>query len=237
MFSEVFLRIENRIVKELSAVVTVVEGVVSHMEKMGVKTVLVKNYPDIESLPSPAEWSIKANQICYVGDFTRIRGLFEIITSMSEIEAQLIVAGRWSDRSLKEDLDNLGIPPNVSDLGFVTKNQVQEIFRDSKVGLVLFHPAPNHLDALPNKLFEYLAAGIPVVASNFGWLKKIVEDYDCGIAVDPLNQSEIIKAVNTLLQDQETARKMGENGRQAVLSYFNWETEKMKLVSLYQALL
>ncbi|MBA7645902.1 hypothetical protein ES703_53662 [subsurface metagenome] len=82
-----------------------------------------------------------------------------------------------------------------------------------------------------------MAAGIPVVASNFKTWRGVIEKYACGICVDPGNPEEIAEAINLLLRDDKTARTMGENGRQAVRSIFNWENEERKLVRVYHSIL
>jgi len=104
-------------------------------------------------------------------------------------------------------------------------------------GLVLYHPVPNHTDAQPNKLFEYMSAGIPVISSNFPLWKEIVEGHQCGICVDPLKPDEIAKAIQWILDNPEKAKKMGENGRRAVEEKYNHTVEEKKLLTLYKLLL
>jgi glycosyltransferase involved in cell wall biosynthesis len=90
--------------------------------------------------------------------------------------------------------------------------------------------------AWPVKLFEYMAAGLPVVASNFPLWKEIVEGNRCGITVDPLDPKAIAQAIEYLLAHPEEARQMGENGRRAVEEKYNWEKEAEKLLALYKEL-
>ena len=100
-----------------------------------------------------------------------------------------------------------------------------------------FHPIPNAVNAMPNKLFEYMAAGLPVIASNFPLWQEIVESNHCGLTVDPLEPKDIARAIEYLIEHPEEARKMGENGRRAVIRKYNWETEGKKLLELYAALI
>ena len=92
---------------------------------------------------------------------------------------------------------------------------------------------PNHVNALPNKMFEYMSAGLPVIASNFPLWKEIVEGNKCGLTVNPLSPKEIAEAIRYLLAHPEEARKMGENGRKAVLEKYNWDNESRKLMVFY----
>jgi glycosyltransferase involved in cell wall biosynthesis len=99
--------------------------------------------------------------------------------------------------------------------------------------LVTFLPSPNHIDAQPNKMFEYMSAGVPVIASHFPLWREIVEGNDCGVCVDPLNPEEIARAIDFLVSHPERAEEMGRNGQRAVWERYNWGNEEMKLISLY----
>jgi glycosyltransferase involved in cell wall biosynthesis len=113
---------------------------------------------------------------------------------------------------------------------------VKRILKKSKVGVVTFLPFGNHTNSQPNKLFEYMAQGIPIVASNFEMWKAIIEDFHCGICIDPYNPEEIAEAIQTILQNSKASEMMGINGRNAVLGQFNWDTEEKKLYSVYEFL-
>ncbi len=85
-------------------------------------------------------------------------------------------------------------------------------------------------------MFEYMSAGVPLIASNFPLWKEIVEGNKCGICVDPRDTSAIAAAIDQLVGNPEAAREMGENGREAVLTRYNWAAEEPKLLALYQQL-
>ena len=105
------------------------------------------------------------------------------------------------------------------------------------IGIVCFLPEPNHINAIPNKLFEYMAAGLAVIASNFPLWQKIVKEIGSGICVDPLNPKEIAQAINYLHHKKSLVYRMGTKGQKAVLSKYNWEKEKHKLLELYNEIL
>ena len=89
----------------------------------------------------------------------------------------------------------------------------------------------------PLKVFEYMSAGIPVIASNFSMWKQIIEKHQCGICVDPENSEQIAEAITTIISDDLNAEKMGNRGHEAVKKLFNWETEFEKLKELYKSLI
>ena len=118
----------------------------------------------------------------------------------------------------------------------VDRAGVQQVLGQARVGLVTLHPIINYLDALPIKLFEYMAAGIPVVASDFPLWRQIVQDADCGLCVDPLDPAAIAQAIRELLADEARAQVLGMNGRRAVEQHYQWSVEAAKLLTLYRQL-
>jgi glycosyltransferase involved in cell wall biosynthesis len=101
----------------------------------------------------------------------------------------------------------------------------------------VLHPTSAYLEAQPTKLYEYMSAGIPVVASNYPLLREIVEGYGCGLSVDPMDPAAIAQAIQWLLQHPQEAEEMGKRGRQVVLQRYNWEQEAVVLRNVYQELL
>ena len=107
-----------------------------------------------------------------------------------------------------------------------------ELLKGSVAGLVTLHPIDNYLDALPVKMFEYMASGIPVIASDFTLWRTIVDDNRCGICVDPLERDSIVKAISFIMENPIEAQEMGINGRQAVVEKYNWKLEERKLLDI-----
>ena len=107
-----------------------------------------------------------------------------------------------------------------------------EIMMTSMVGMICYLPEPNHVNSYPNKLFEYMAAGLPVIASNFPLWQDIVYGAQCGICADPTDPAEIRKAITKMMNDPNDCIQMGERGRKAVLERYSWASEEKKLFKL-----
>jgi glycosyltransferase involved in cell wall biosynthesis len=90
--------------------------------------------------------------------------------------------------------------------------------------------------SLPVKMFEYMAAGIPVIASNFPLWQEIFSTSECGICVNPLDPKAIGEAIQYLMDHPDEAEQMGRNGRKAVEEKYNWVIEEKKLLDLYAGL-
>ena len=88
----------------------------------------------------------------------------------------------------------------------------------------------------PNKLYEYMAAGLPVIASDFSHWREIIAAANCGLLVDPLDSSAIARAIEYIFAHPEEAAAMGERGRRAVAERYNWAGERRKLVAGYDRL-
>ena len=92
------------------------------------------------------------------------------------------------------------------------------------------------MSCLPNKLFEYMACGLPVVASNFPLYRQVIEDAGCGKLVDPTNPMEIASAIEELLESPEDWETMSRNGYSSFRNKYNWHYEGEKLLDLYDRL-
>jgi glycosyltransferase involved in cell wall biosynthesis len=121
--------------------------------------------------------------------------------------------------------------------GWADRPAVARILASCRGGLVLFHPEPNHVTAQPNKMFEYMAAGLPVIASDFPLWREIVDGAGCGLLVDPMDPAAIARAMQWIIDHPEEAAEMGRRGRAAVEHTYNWEAESTKLIELYRRLL
>ncbi len=121
--------------------------------------------------------------------------------------------------------------------GFLSREQVADVLAGSQAGLVVPLPYSHNMQGFMNKLFEYLSAGLPVVASDFPRWRPIVAENDCGLMVDSREPRAIADAILTLLSEPERAAAMGARGRLAVERNYNWESEKEILLDLYRSLL
>jgi len=122
----------------------------------------------------------------------------------------------------------------VEALGFLSREEVFRLMLRSRVGLVILHPLKNYLNALPVKMFEHMAAGLPVIASAFPLWRQIIEKNHCGLCVDPFDSEQIAQAIQWIMEHPEEAKQMGGNGRKSVEERYNWEMEKQTLLTLYE---
>ena len=219
-----------------SAIVTATPKIAEHFPSE--KTVLVQNFPILNELENKTTpWSEKYNEVAYIGGIEEIRGIKQVIKALNYSEAATLnLAGRFSSPKDYNEVRQYSVWNRVNELGFVNRQQVSEILARSKAGLVTFLPAPNHMESQPNKMFEYMSAGIPVIASDFPLWKALIDRYQCGICVNPQKPEEIGVAIKWIMDNPKEAEQMGKKGRKAIEEKYNWPKEEKKLLNLYKKL-
>jgi glycosyltransferase involved in cell wall biosynthesis len=222
--------------KRLDAIVAATPFIRDKFLSINKRSVDVNNYPMLgEFASSEFDWSQKEPQVCYVGGIAAIRGIREIVNAMQHVKSgvRLQLGGTFSEKAVETEVKSYAGWQRVDELGWLGREGVAATLNRSVAGLVTLHPVINYLDALPVKMFEYMSAGVPVIASDFPLWRGIIEGSDCGICVDPLDPQAIAKAIDFLVSNPERAEEMGRNGKKAVLELYNWGTEETKLLDLY----
>lgn len=222
--------------KRLSAVVGATPHIVERFSGSCRAVEGVYNFPLIDELVRAAPWESRGLQACYIGGVSVNRGIRQVAKAAALCRAKVVVAGPLWDGL---DTLNVGEIPGwkqVNYLGQLSRGQVAEVMAHSRVGVVTFLATESHRNALPNKLFEYMSAGIPVVASNFPLWREIVDATGSGLCVDPSQPEAIAEAINRLVEDEPFARECGNNGMRAVAEKYNWATQASKLARLYDHL-
>lgn len=238
VLSKIFLYYERWSCPKFDAVITATPFIRDKFLKINPNTLDVNNFPLLGELSNTSEWEQKEDEVAYVGGIAKIRGAEEIVAALEYTQGvRLNLAGQFSEKAVEVKVKNHSSWSKINELGFLNRHQVHEVLARSKAGIVTLHPVINYLDALPVKMFEYMAAGIPVIASNFPVWNAIVDGAQCGLCVDPLDPKAIGEAVQYLLDYPEEAEKMGKNGRLAVEEKYNWLIEEQKLLKIYEGLL
>ncbi|UOO90586.1 glycosyltransferase [Vitreoscilla massiliensis] len=231
---------EKLSLKKFSGIITSTSTIAAKFRLINNNVANINNYPILNELFDNVETTNEVkNTFSFVGGMTAIRGITEILDAIDYVKqpCQIAFAGEFSPLVFKQLSTAHKNFQNVDYLGQLNRVEVKNLLKTSLAGLVLYAPVPNHIDAQPNKLFEYMSAGIAVIGSNFPLWKDIIEAYSCGICVNPEDPKQIAEAINYLRDHPELAKEMGLKGRNAVINTFNWETEQQKLVSFYNKIL
>lgn len=227
---------EKRSARKLDGVISVTPGICARFAKSNPKVALVRNFPLSAEFPSPIWQEKNEKHFCYIGGLYASRGIREVVLAMKEVDGFLHLAGTFDDPLLLAELESSSAWKKVIYHGQVGRSEIQQLLRQCSVGLVTLHPTPSYKEAYPIKMFEYLAAGCAVVASDFPLYRSLLEGTNCGFFVDPQNKSEIADALNTLLAQPEKTLKMGQDGRICFEQKFSWEQEARTLHEFYLSL-
>lgn len=225
---------ENFVAARLAAVVTATPHINRRFLLVNRHSVNINNYPLCEEFVVCAGVKDKQRVVCYAGGISSNRGLFQMLEAIALTDVTLLLAGEIDSEVDKKKMTAMPGWRQARALGRVGRDMLPSLFSRSVAGLVLFLPDPNHINAQPNKIFEYMSAGIPVIASDFPLWRELIEGSACGICVDPLDSAEISRAILWLIDHPEEALRMGENGRMAVESRYNWEAEAIRLIQFYE---
>lgn len=206
------------------------------------RTITTNNYPLPSEIPDGERQAVAetCTSFVYVGGISRERGILQALKACQIVAARrgvtLELAGGIPDKSLQEEILGGEYQSVLNYHGFIDRQEMARLLLSSVAGIVTFLPLPNHIDSRPNKMFEYLSFGLPVIASNFPAWREIIEDHDCGICIDPESPEDLAKAMQYFLDNPAHGLEMGRKGKELVRKKWNWGIEEKKLVELYAKL-
>lgn len=199
---------------------------------------VISNYPPL-TLIENFDHNDQSKQIIYVGGISKERGFYEMLHAAEIAHVPLVCVGDFTDEKNKSEIiQYLKERPskNIFFTGRLSHPDTLKHIAQSMIGICILHPTPRFIDAVPIKLFEYMACGKPVIASDFPVVREVVEEGRCGVLVDPLNKGEISKVMQDLMNHPDIAKKMGKNGQKIVAERYNWGRMEKKLLALYESI-
>lgn len=207
------------------------------------KTVLVNNFPMLGELAQPGSRSLSEREpICaYVGGMNRERGFIELVEALGQLPdsmpLEVQIAGIVDPVELVEKARKLPGWRRVRLLGWQSRAQVAELLNRARFGIVTFLPIPNHLRSYPTKLFEYMSAGLPTLASDIPLWKKIIEEDGVGRVANPGDPVAFAQALRWMMEHPAECERMGRTGSALVRDRYNWDIEARQLLGLYRKIL
>ena len=189
---------------------------------------------DLQSLPQ------EAPIVLYLGGLQEGRGLEALLQSIPLLRsgAHLVLLGQGPlEATLRRLAAELGVDQRVHLLPPVPPDEVIGWAASAGIGVSPLVPSSlNNRYSLGNKLFQYMAAGLPVVASDFPQVRDVVVGSDAGVCVDTTDAHKIASAIDVILADEQRRAAMGRNARNAVEEHYNWEVSARALLEVYRRL-
>jgi glycosyltransferase involved in cell wall biosynthesis len=232
--------------RHADGVITVNESIARHMEKRyGLpEVVVIRNIPALAARDEPPPFAVLDDlprpRLVYVGGIQTNRGIEQVIDALPQIEGAVFFAVGPGDDSYRAALERRaaehGVAGRVRFLPRVPIASVVRTVTQGDLGMCLFQGGYlSYYWTLPNKFFEYIHAGVPVLASDFPETRRLVDRYEIGAVCDPGDPADIAAKVNDLLSRPDDLARMRDNTTKAAQE-LNWELEQKHLVALYRRL-
>lgn len=168
------------------------------------------------------------NLILYVGRLEPRKGVGVLISAMKHVEGTLLIAGTGSILPLlKEKAKRLGVLNRTRFLGHVEHSKLPKLYAASDVFVL-----PSLSEAFGIVLLEAMASGVPVIGTNVGGIPEIIDG--CGILTRPGDPKELASAINSVLNNQNFARRLGKLGRRKAERIYSWDIIAKKVEALYR---
>ena len=239
--------VEGRHIHHADAVFTVSDSIAERLaQTYGLpRPTVLHNVPPYRAVTSSgylrAQTGVAPGTIVLLhqGQIQRGRGGVLLVEAMREVEGAVLVflGGGPLKPMLQQHVAEAGLGDRIRFLNPVPPDALLPITASADVGITLLEDTClNHRFALPNKLFEYLMAGLPVLASDLPEIRGVVETFDVGRVVDPAARTALVKTLQHMVDDKEArARWAGHTPR--VFETFSWEKASQRFTQTYQKLL
>lgn len=239
--SAIYTLFEKITLKKYDAVITVTPTIVERLSKINPNCSQITNYPIIEDCCSAEDSRAFENKICFFGGVTSQWCQHQILKAIEGTTVEYIFAGPLDDKDYLKELEQETGYKNAEYLGVIKRSECLSIMQKCAAGIALSDYTGNMGGKKGtlgnNKLFEYMLAGIPVIATDFQLWKEIISRYDCGTFVNPYDINDVRKAILFYTTHPDEARRQGDNGRKAVEMVYNWRTQKQILYEVYKKIL
>lgn len=224
-------------------VVLVVPAQEQDFPRRFIRKLVIRNYGSTELLGQAAgDYLDRPRRIAFIGTMYPENGallVLEIANCLKNLGVDAIIgcSDRFSNAALRSEFlgqirdrkleDHIELTPDVP------PPRIMDILNGARIGLLPNLRVPKQEKALPTKLFEYMAAGLPVVGSDLPLIRQYVEDADCGYLARPESPPSFAEAIVNLLDNQEQAMALGHHGQTAFREHFSWESQMPALIEFY----
>ena len=249
LVSTLMLRFEPFFAQRLAGTITADHLTAAELRARGVqRPETIYNFPLLSFCPPPSVRAVDPHHgptLLYMGILDPARGLFVMLETVSHLihelnyPAHLLVIGDAKSPGLREQIQQritaLDIGSFVHLEGYVPHHRLGSYLAQSDIGFLACDPEMFRLN-IPTKMFEYMAGGLPVLATRAEMIGYFLDPLDCGILINSQDPRDYAQAIISLCASPQRMIEMGQHGRQAFEAQYNWDSEGHKLVSFYERL-
>ncbi len=228
---------EKSVLKDIDFTFTMIDESRDRLIGMGIspeKVGIVSNTPSVSKLSNEVRHSGRSLRIVYVGNLTKIRGLDLLLEAIFRY-----LVTKTPKKGIR--LDIIGLGPAKNDLiylcnkldlnevvtihGWLSQEEVDRKLGEANLGVVTYRVCGHWNHTIPNKIFDYMASGLPVLATPVIPIKRIIKETECGLVAEDESPEAICQAL-IKLADPSLRQKFSNNGRIAIAEKYNWENDK-----------
>lgn len=233
---------EQRNIRHFDGLVAADDALYDAFSSVHAHVARVRNYPPLELFPAERPASGRPPTMAYIGSISRVRGLEDLLDALHIVrgsvpDARLLLAGSPTEdaaRLLADAIHEFGA--SLEYVGAIPYGDVASLLQRADVGLSLLRAHPKYEKNVPTKVFDYMAAGLPYIATTSSPLMAVTGGTG-GRFVTPGAPAEAAQALLELFEDRDAAAALGAEGRHVVESRLNWTCEENALQDLYETLL
>lgn len=233
-----YIAYEEYIVKKLDGAVVCYHWTADRFNKYCENVMMVLNFPIVDDSKNIPQMKFDKRAISFAGGISPQWCHKEILKSLLDVpNVTYELAGKLGG-VYGSELQQMEEWNKVNYHGVLPLDRVfTDVYEKSSIGMALLDYIPQCKGTVGNlsntKFFEFMYMGLPLICTDFTLWKEIIDEEECGIYVNPHDIDSIRSSVVYLLDNPEISRKMGENGRKAIFSKYNWKKEEGKLLELY----
>jgi len=234
-------RYESAMLKKVNHTLVMIEESRDRLLRKGIpedKISIVSNTPEITKFGNRAKPHTGSTlYLVYVGFLTPLRGLDLLIRATKEFvdsnnnnrSIYIDIVGKGCSKTeLKKLVDDLGLQDNIKIHGWLEQSEVESLMARANVGALTYRVCGHWNHTIPNKIFDYMLAGLPVLTTPVIPISRIIKSTDCGIVAADATPSELAIALN-MLTSASLRNQLGLNGINAIHSKYNWREDEQRL--------
>lgn len=229
----------NYVLKKYDYIITPHSHVVESLKNKVKNIELIANFPLVKTLNnfSLEDYLKRDNIICYTGTVYSYSNQELLASSLTFIESLKYHIAGYIDDEFLSNLKKLDKKDVIKFFGRISWYELSSFYQKATIGYVLYDYKLNLGYKLgsygTNKIFEYMEEGLPFICTDYILWKEICDKYNCGLYVEPGNRVQLSNALNYLVNNKSEAYKMGQNGKLAVKNFFNWDTQEIKYIEIF----
>jgi glycosyltransferase involved in cell wall biosynthesis len=233
----------SRVIRNAIFVIPEIEDV---FPKKGLRTAIIRNFATLDLLDKVApDYLSRRDAVIFLASNYEGNGTFLFLQIAAALKksrpaTRFLMVDRWSDAATKtraeeiiakEGLTNVSVLPNIP------PQDIMKYLNQATIGISATLRLPTHINALPTKLFEYMAAGLPIVSSDLPNAKQFALDTGAILLCRPEEPETFVSAIESLVANRQKACELGQSGQRAFRTRFCWESQADTLEQFYAGIL